>query len=1064
MKSLKIKLTTMIMAVLISGLGCLSFLNYLETRELLIKNLEDSLVSLTASSGTEVGLWLDARKKEMDLMSNIPLIQSGNKQAIIDYLNAENDRNKIYEQYFIADARGDYYLNSGQTGSVADREYFKKVMSTGKAAISDPLISRGSGNQIIVVASPIIKEGKPVGLIGGNVSLEELSRMVASAKIGAIGYAFIVQDNGLFIAHPEPSIIMKYNPLTDSSADSQFSSAISNMSVGESGVARLQFLEEDSYLAYAPVEGVKWALGVTVPVTYITNQVRVLPLVYFTSVAVVVGLLMVLLLGQWLLVPLSRLASITANLPGKFRLQTDLSWIGSPIAEVDSLAINFRDMAATLQENFQRLNNSNTRLNAEIAERKRAEEMLREERNFIGAVLQTAGALVVVLDREGEIIEFNRACEVTTGYTFDQVVDRCVWNVFLSGEEAQSFKEMFSRHLAGEIPRGYEGCWTTKDGGRLHIAWSNAVLRNEQGFVDHVIISGVDITERKAAEEALRSANEELEATIEELNAAEEEMRQQYEELQILKEAAETANRAKSEFLANMSHEIRTPMNGILGMTELLLDTPLNNQQLKFTHIISDSAGALLRIINDILDFSKMEAGKMTVESMVFDPVSVVEGTLELMAGRAGRKNLYLECSIDPQIPPLMRGDPVRLRQVLLNLTSNAIKFTGSGGINLRVSLKSRDNKHILMLFEVADTGIGLSGEERRKLFRPFVQVDGSPARKYGGTGLGLVISKRLVHLMGGEIGVESQKDRGSKFWFTVLLGCVEAGDLPGDSSQRSDSARSKPVRQKAAGEYAPPSPQYIGGGILVAEDNPVSRELILAQLNKLGYPAKAVDNGHQAVEEALRNSCQLILMDCQMPGMDGLEATREIRKKESVTGIHIPIIAITAHAMDGDRDLCIRTGMDDYISKPASLEQLRRKIDRWMPRTANLTEAAATREPVLVPGDAIDPGTLENIAGLNPEGGRQFLRELINIYLTDTPPRIADLREAVSLKNSKDLQQYAHYIKSASANMGALILPGLAKDLESMGRAGNTAGAADKVDLLEAEFERVMRGLEKYL
>jgi len=423
-------------------------------------------------------------------------------------------------------------------------------------------------------------------------------------------------------------------------------------------------------------------------------------------------------------------------------------------------------------------------------------------------------------------------------------------------------------------------------------------------------------------------------------------------------------------------------------MTELLLDTPLNSQQLKFTHIISDSAGALLRIINDILDFSKMEAGKMTVESMVFDPVSVVEGTLELMAVRAGRKNLYLECSVDPQIPPLVRGDPVRLRQVLLNLTSNAIKFTGSGGINLRVSLKSRDNKHILVLFEVADTGIGLSGDERRKLFRPFVQVDGSPARKYGGTGLGLVISERLVHLMGGEIGVESQKDSGSKFWFTVRMEGVEAGDLPGASRQRSDSARSKPVRQKAAGKYPPPFPQYTGGGILVAEDNPVNRELILAQLNKLGYPAKAVDNGQQAVEEALGNSYQLILMGCQMPGMNGFEATREIRKKESVTGIHIPIVAITAHAMDGDRDLCTSTGMDDYISKPASLEQLRRKIERWLPRTVNLTEAAATREPVLVPGDAIDPGTLENIAGLNPEGGRQFLRELINIYLTDTPPR----------------------------------------------------------------------------
>ncbi|KJS16962.1 MAG: hypothetical protein VR69_07270 [Peptococcaceae bacterium BRH_c4b] len=406
MKSFKIKITSFIVIVLILSLGGISSLNYFETQRLLTDNLEQSITSLTLSSGSEVSLWLNARKAEMELMAGMPLMQSGAKDAIIAYMHAETQHNKIYEQFFITDDQGNCLLNSGKTGSVADREYFQKVMATGSTVISDPMISRGSGNQIVVVAAPIKKNGKLAGLIGGNVNLAELSQKVSAAKVGKSGYAFMVQEDGLVITHPDQKLVMKYNALEDRDAQPEFKEAIVKMTAGKTGFTRYFFLGEDKYMAYAPIPGMKWSLGVTVPATYVTNQISHLPR-YFISVMLFLGLVLTLLSSRWLVAPLSRLVKTTTDLTNRLHEQIDVTWLKTPVTEVASLIDNFHNMAAALKEKFQELKDSNETLEIEIAERKRAEEKLKQSYEELAVTYEELGSTEEELRYNYEVMQRN---------------------------------------------------------------------------------------------------------------------------------------------------------------------------------------------------------------------------------------------------------------------------------------------------------------------------------------------------------------------------------------------------------------------------------------------------------------------------------------------------------------------------------------------------------------------------------------------------------------------------------------------------------------------------------
>ncbi len=463
---------------------------------------------------------------------------------------------------------------------------------------------------------------------------------------------------------------------------------------------------------------------------------------------------------------------------------------------------------------------------------------------------------------------------------------------------------------------------TVPDG--LLLQCNTRTLRNKAGEIIGALCIFSDVTAKRAAESSIRTLNIDLQSRVAELNEANQSLQMLTVELERARDQALESSRIKSQFVANISHEIRTPLAAVIGLTEILLSQTLKDEEALLASQCHKSAQSLLEIVNDILDFSKIEADKLGLDIGDFDLRAMVAETVELFERQAEEKKLQLSMAVDSDVPEILSGDSVRLKQILTNLLSNSVKFTERGEINVVVRLVAREDGQATVEFSVSDTGIGLSQEEIETLFHPFVQVNGESTRNQGGTGLGLSISKRLTELMVGEISVESKKGVGSRFWFIVKLRVPEI-------SADSDVWKSK---QKFLDTIPPASVvDRAANEVLIVEDNAVLQKLITFQLRHLGLTGEVASTGIHALEAFKKKKFCLILMDVQMPEMDGFQATLEIRKLEAKTGKHTPIVALTASAMEGDRERCLSAGMDDYLVKPVKLDRFKEVVEKWINR-----------------------------------------------------------------------------------------------------------------------------------
>jgi two-component system, sensor histidine kinase and response regulator len=655
----------------------------------------------------------------------------------------------------------------------------------------------------------------------------------------------------------------------------------------------------------------------------------------------------------------------------------------------------------------------------DITDRRQAEEQLTK----LSLALEQSPHSILITNEKIEIEYINEGFVQNTGYNRAEVIGRKP-SLLSSGLTPQAtYEKLWATLQRGEVWRG-EFKNRRKDGEIRDAFAIISPVRQDDGRISHFLSIEEDITEKKRNAEELDRHRHHLEALV----------RDRTTELSIAKEEAEAANRAKTSFVANMSHEIRTPMNAIIGLTHLVqreIDDPIQQQRLEK---VADAAQHLLSIINDILDISKIEAGKMVLEATPFSVEAVFNAAHSLINERAQLKSLPVISEIDPGLPALLLGDPLRLQQILVNFLSNAVKFTEKGDIRIVARTLHENENGILVRFEVRDTGIGMSEDTQARLFSPFEQADSSTTRRYGGTGLGLAISRRLAEAMGGTIGVNSQPGAGSTFWFTARLARVTAG---GEAQLLQTEEGNDEVLIRRL---------HAGARVLLVEDNVVNQEVALDLLRHAGLTADLAQHGAEATVMSSRQRYDLILMDMQMPVLDGIGATRVIRAMPQ--GAKIPIVAMTANAFEEDRQRCLDAGMNDFITKPVDPATLLRVLLRWLPKPAEkLPEAAANtpgKAPIMTPqtiATADETAILEHLQsvdGLDLSFGLKALRGRASSYLRLLKKfseahhdDFGQIRQQIEAGNTEDARRLAHSLKGASGSLGAVAIQQAAARLE---------------------------------
>jgi PAS domain S-box-containing protein len=657
-------------------------------------------------------------------------------------------------------------------------------------------------------------------------------------------------------------------------------------------------------------------------------------------------------------------------------------------------------------------------LSADITDRRQAEQSLRASEEKFRQLAENIREVFWMMTSEAdEILYVSPAYEQVWGRTCDSLYrNPMAWTEAIHPNDLEHAHALFARQMKGEsVDSEYR--ILTPSGQEKWIRDRAFPIRDQAGKLIRIAGIAEEVTERKRYETELVRA----------------------------REGADAANRAKSRFLANMSHEIRTPMNGVIGMLQLLHETELSTEQQRYVRVAEDSGRALLTLIDDILDLSKIEAQKIVLENVNFNLRRTIEDVVQLFSVQARAKQLEIHTCLSPEIPPLVQGDGYRLRQVLTNLCSNAIKFTDRGQVTVGAALESQGSRKATVRFTIADTGIGISPDQTASLFSPFVQADASTTRKYGGTGLGLAICKQLVEMMGGTIGVDSREGQGCTVHFTAVFGVPTPGQPPSPTGREN----------MRPGGHCSPCRGGRTARILVAEDNAINREVILAQLRKLGFEGHAVENGAKALEAVQQESYDLVLMDCEMPEMDGFEATRRIRGSPQAG---IPIIAVTADAMPADQNQCLRAGMNDYLAKPVELAQLEEKLAAWLPVAGNSVAPQAQARAVDKQIKAIFDveALLRRLMG-----DRRLACAVLSGFLQDVPSQLSNLGDRLAGADAAGIRSQAHMLKGAAATVSAEGLREVALAMEQAGKTGQLDRCGELLPRVVGEFERFKNTVE---
>lgn len=654
--------------------------------------------------------------------------------------------------------------------------------------------------------------------------------------------------------------------------------------------------------------------------------------------------------------------------------------------EISILSDTFALMQQKIEERNAKLHEMVETLQEDILQRTELEDKLRFAKNINRTFIESANAIIAVIDRDGVMININPYGERFCGYTQEEIASEpYFWSRFLQPHMHDKVAGIISNARNGNITESFQNGWISKDGIERMFEWSNSLVNDENGQMQYVTTIGIDITEQKEHQLALEKAKEE----------------------------AEAAAKAKSDFLANMSHEIRTPLNGIIGLTELVLKTELEAKQRDFLEKSNISSHALLDVINDILDYSKIEAGKFVLENKPFDVNSVLNNIMSLFEFQAVQKGLSLKLDVD-MVDSIMIGDALRLTQILTNLVGNAIKFTETGSIFIHVMMTSEDENNVYLQFCIEDTGIGMNEKAKMKIFQEFSQADTSITRQFGGTGLGLAISKQLVTMMGGEIWVESEPNRGSRFFFTTEFGKMKSFT---PTTQSEESAVDPEMLNAIKGSR-----------ILLAEDNKINQLVVVELLEGLGMVVDIAENGQKAVEYASFQDYSLVLMDIQMPLLDGFEATREIRKLDNYTDT--PIIALSAAVMQKDKELTSEVGMNAHLSKPINKNELFKALVQWISPKTDILPTKTVENPITKSRfegeiEGIDMAELIDRIGNDTEKIKRYM-----LYFCSEYENIKSKIHSLKI-GDETFKNLVHTLKGISGNLSMKDIYPLASALE---------------------------------